>query len=309
MGVIYAIALNTFREAVRDRVLHGVLGAATFVLFFTLALAELSLNERARVVTDVGLASISLFSVIVAVFLGSSLLYKEIERKTLYVILPKPIKRWQFLLGKFVGIVLTSLVFICIMGAVQFHVSALQAGVASYVVLSVFFASLAVLGVLLAKVTDKTAVVVPWSISVLVAAIAMCARSEVAVAPIVATLVLCLGEVCLLASVALVFSSFSTPFLTGALTIGVWLVGRSADAMVDVRSNIVPLEIKRILGALAWVFPNFNLFVPSRQTLLVTAPDFGGPLVYVAQTMGYAVLASIVLLALASAIFERRDFI
>ena len=96
---IYAIALNTYREAVRDRVLFGVLVFAAGVLALTLALAELSLDQQMRVVTDVGLASISLFSVVVAIFLGSSLLYKEIERKTLYVILPKPIARFEFLLG------------------------------------------------------------------------------------------------------------------------------------------------------------------------------------------------------------------
>lgn len=93
MNRILAIALNTFREAVRDKVLYGVVGIASAFLVFTLALAELSLNQQARVVTDIGLASISVFSVVVAVFLGSSLLYKEIERKTLYVILPKPIER------------------------------------------------------------------------------------------------------------------------------------------------------------------------------------------------------------------------
>src|ERR1700759_2553055 len=123
---ILAVAVNTFREAVRDRVLNGVLGIALLVLVFTLALAELSLDQRSRIVLDIGLASISLFSVVMAVFLGSSLLYKEIERKTLYVILPKPIRRHEFLLGKYFGIVLTVTVFVAIMGAVQLCVSTLQ---------------------------------------------------------------------------------------------------------------------------------------------------------------------------------------
>src|SRR5688500_10306343 len=103
VGRVYAIAINTFREAVRDKVLYGVLGFGCLILLFTLAIAELSLNEQQRVIEDVGLASISLFSVIVSIFLGSSLLYKEIERKTLYVILPKPISRTEFLLGKYFG--------------------------------------------------------------------------------------------------------------------------------------------------------------------------------------------------------------
>ena len=118
MQRVLAVAVNTFREAVRDRVLYGVLGIATFVLVFTLVLAEVSLDQRLRIVLDVGLASISLFSVVVSIFLGSSLLYKEIERKTLYVILPKPIQRHEFLLGKYFGIVLTAFVFIALQGAV-----------------------------------------------------------------------------------------------------------------------------------------------------------------------------------------------
>ncbi len=124
----WAIAINTFREAVRDKVLHGVLGFACAILVFTLALAELSLHQQRRVVLDVGLASISFFSVVIAVFLGSSLLYKEIERKTLYVILPKPIRRHELLLGKYVGIVVTAAVFIGIMGAVQLWLTAVHAG-------------------------------------------------------------------------------------------------------------------------------------------------------------------------------------
>jgi len=110
MQAIVAVAVNTFREAVRDRVLYGVLGLASLVLLFTLVLAELSLDQQRRIVLDLGLASISLFSVLAAVFLGSSLLYKEIERKTLYVILPKPIRRHEFLLGKYFGIALTAFV-------------------------------------------------------------------------------------------------------------------------------------------------------------------------------------------------------
>ena len=123
---ILAIALNTFREAVRDRVLLGVVAVASGVLLFTLALGELSLEQEARVIEDIGLASISLFSVAVAVFLGSSLLYKEIERKTLYVILPKPVRRWEFLLGKLFGITATGVVFVATMGALQLLVMAAQ---------------------------------------------------------------------------------------------------------------------------------------------------------------------------------------
>src|SRR5688572_291952 len=193
-GRIWAIAINTFREAVRDRVLHGVLGLSSGVLLLTLALAELSLTEARRVVLDVGLASISLFSVIMAVFLGSSLLYKEIERKTLYVILPKPIRRHEFLLGKYFGIAITVFVFIAIMGAVQLGVTTflLRAELHWLAVLTLGLPAL--LGVAMWKTRDRTAVLVPWAAISLAAYAIVAGRAEVEVVPILFALVLVLGE-------------------------------------------------------------------------------------------------------------------
>src|ERR1041385_4907142 len=163
MRPIAAVAINTFREAVRDRVLYGVLGVATFVLVFTLVLAEVSLDQQRRIVLDVGLASISLFSVLVAIFLGSSLLYKEIERKTLYVILPKPIRRHEFLLGKYLGIALTGSVFVAIQGAVQLCVSSIQASANAWLVLAVALGMPALLALMMWRAPGNTALVVAWS--------------------------------------------------------------------------------------------------------------------------------------------------
>ena len=166
---VYAIAINTFREAVRDRVLYGVLGFACAILLFTLALAELSVHEQARVVSDVGLASISLFSVVVAIFLGSSLLYKEIERKTLYVILPKPVRRAEFLLGKYFGIFLTALVFVELMGALQLWITAIQAGASIPLALATLLGLALLLALSLFFARDRTSVLVPYSLVALTA--------------------------------------------------------------------------------------------------------------------------------------------
>ncbi|MFO0694802.1 MAG: ABC transporter permease subunit [Polyangiales bacterium] len=309
LGRIYAIALNTFREAVRDRVLYGVVACATAVLFFTLALGQLSLNQEERVVADIGLASISLFSVMVAVFLGSSLLYKEIERKTLYVILPKPIHREEFLLGKFFGIALTGIVFVAIMGTIQLWVMALQAGapVTTVGVLALLTVTAALVGAYFAP--DRTAIVPPWSLLAFVAAFVVASRTDAELAPVLAYLALTVGELVVLTALALFFSSFSTPFLTGLLSIGVWLVGRSADAMIRMPGRTLPVEVKKLLAAIAWVVPNFDLFVPGRHTLLVGSTDYGGPTTYVATSLGYAVFYSAVLLVVASLVLRRRDFV
>lgn len=308
MGRILAVAINTFREAVRDRVLYAVLGVATFVLLFTLVLAEVSLDQQKRIVLDVGLASISLFSVLVSVFLGSSLLYKEIERKTLYVILPKPIRRYEFLVGKYLGIVLTCTVFIAVQGAVQICVAALQAGVGPQILL-VLFGMPALLAVLAWRARDPAALALPWSLVALGAAVWIARGSGLDLAPVLAALALTVGEIIVLTAVALFFSAFSTPFLTALLTIGVWLAGRSADAMMTMKSHTIPEGVKLFLKQLARVWPNFNIFVPGRHTLEVTIAQGAGPLSYVANTLLYAVSYSVVVLILASLIFRRRDFL
>jgi len=301
-----AIALNTFREAVRDRVLYGVLGFAVAVLGFTLALAELSMQEQRRVVLDVGLASISLFSVIIAVFLGSSLLYKEIDRKTLYVILPKPVRRYELLVGKFLGITLTAVVFIGVMGAVQLFVTAIQAGAPSWVLILAPVALTIVLGITFYRASDRTSLAPAMSAIALTTMTGVCATTDAAVLPILEALALVVGEVILLASVAMLFGSFSTPFLTGAFTIGVWLLGRSADSMASMHSRVLPEALRTFLHGLAWVVPNFNLFVPSMHALDETVGALA-PGAYVGQSLAYAVLYASALLVVASALFERRD--
>ena len=306
---IYAIALNTYREAVRDRVLFGVLVFAAGVLALTLALGELSLDQQMRVVTDMGLASISLFSVVVAIFLGSSLLYKEIERKTLYVILPKPIARFEFLLGKYFGIVATCAVFIAIMGALQLLVTAIQAGASIALIVGVPIGLVACLGAGFLASKDRSLVVPIWSLLALGASAGVCSTVDVELFRLLASLVLNLGEVLILTAVALLFSSFSTPFLTGAFTFGVWLVGRAAHDMVAMKTHVLSPAMKTILGWLAEVVPNFNLFVPGRNTLVTKASTLGEPLTYLAMSMGYAILYAAATLVIAALIFRRRDFL
>jgi ABC-type transport system involved in multi-copper enzyme maturation permease subunit len=104
---ILAIALNTFREAVRDRILYTILVFALLLIGASVVLATLSIGQEGKIVKDLGLASSSLFGTFIAIFLGIGLVSKEIERRTLYAIVAKPIYRFQFLLGKYIGLVLT----------------------------------------------------------------------------------------------------------------------------------------------------------------------------------------------------------
>ncbi len=113
---VYAIARNTFREAVRDRVLYNLV---LFVLLLTagaIFLGELSAAQEAKIIIDLGLGAMLLFGTFIAIFVGTGLVYKEIERRTLYAILAKPVGRGEFLVGKYLGLALTLAVNVAVMG-------------------------------------------------------------------------------------------------------------------------------------------------------------------------------------------------
>src|SRR5688500_5114415 len=114
---VAAIARNTFREAVRDRVLYNLV---LFVLILTggaVFLGELSAAQEAKIIVDMGLSAALLFGVFIAIFVGVGLVYKEIERRTVYAIFAKPVGRGEFLVGKYAGLFLTLAVNVAVMGA------------------------------------------------------------------------------------------------------------------------------------------------------------------------------------------------
>jgi ABC-type transport system involved in multi-copper enzyme maturation permease subunit len=112
---ITAIARNAFREAVRDRVLYNLV---VFVLLLTAAsvfIGELSGGQERKIIVDLGLSAMLLFGVFIAIFVGVGLVYKEIERRTIYAVFSKPVGRGEFLVGKYLGLCLTLLVNVMVM--------------------------------------------------------------------------------------------------------------------------------------------------------------------------------------------------
>jgi ABC-type transport system involved in multi-copper enzyme maturation permease subunit len=112
---IRAIASNTFKEAIRDRILYLLLFFAAVCIAFSRLLALLTVGDRVKIIKDVGLSSLSLFGALMAILLGTGLVYKEIDKKTVYTILSKPIHRYQFLLGKYLGLILTLFIMLLLM--------------------------------------------------------------------------------------------------------------------------------------------------------------------------------------------------
>ena len=107
MSRVVVVALNTFREAVRDRVLYNLVFFALLMMAAAVAVGQISIGIEETVIVSLGLSAISVIGLLISIFIGVALVSKEMDKRTLYALLAKPVRRWEFLLGKFGGLVLT----------------------------------------------------------------------------------------------------------------------------------------------------------------------------------------------------------
>ena len=262
MSKIYAIAKNTFREAIRDRILYGFLFFAVCLILFSLIIGQLSLHEEIRATIDIGLAGVSFFSALMAIFLGITLLHKEIEKRTLYTVLAKSISRPAYLVGKFLGLVFTITVLIGLMAIIWIGVLYLQNGTPSG---ALFVALL---------------------------------------------LILC--ETVVVISMALFFTSFSSPFLSGLFCLGIFVAGRNADLIGELAKRDSMAWMAPFLNGVSTVLPNFYLFYPSGKMVegaWATAHSQFVASGYVVSAVGYGLAYTAGFLLLSIVLLRRRDFI
>jgi ABC-type transport system involved in multi-copper enzyme maturation permease subunit len=122
-----AVAVNTFREAIRDRVLYNLIFFALMMMGAAVLVGQISIGIERMVIINLGLSAISVFGLVMAVFIGVGLVSKEMEKRTLYSLLAKPVRRWEFLAGKYAGLLLTLIVNTSLMmlglAAALFYVS------------------------------------------------------------------------------------------------------------------------------------------------------------------------------------------
>ena len=122
-GRIATIANNTVREAVRNKVLYALVFFAVLLIGVGVLLSTLSYVEQERIIQDVGLSAIRLFSALISVFLGVGLIHKEVDRRTIYTIVTKSVARWEFLIGKYLGLVATVWMQVIVMSVAFLAVS------------------------------------------------------------------------------------------------------------------------------------------------------------------------------------------
>ena len=262
LGRIWAIALNTFREAARMRVLYGVLVLVVGANLFALVLGEMSYREEARVARDVGLAGMSLFGSLTAILLGLFLLYNEVQRRTIHAIVSKPIERWEFVVGKWLGMALVLSVLVGLFAVAMAAMLMLKGvGVSSVLVRATLLA---------------------WM------------------------------EVLTVAAIAIFFSSFSTPFLSGIFSLAMWVIGRLTPEIEDA-TKAAATWIKATARIALELTPDMNLFSPSGRVIEgAQHVSIHGDFVswtYVAMSALHGAGWIVGLLALACVLFHRRDFV
>ena len=107
MNAVLTIAGNTFRETVRNKIMANILLFAVAMVGITLIISNWSLDQQAKILKDFGLAAVSLFGLLIAMFVGVRTIYQEIEKRTIYMLVSKPIRRWKIIVGKYAGLAAT----------------------------------------------------------------------------------------------------------------------------------------------------------------------------------------------------------
>ena len=115
---VLAVAQNTFREAVRDKVLYVLLFFAATTILGSKALGWVSIGQDIKIVKDISLASVSIFGVLITIFTGTNLVYKEVDKRTIYTIICRPMARYEFILGKYLGMAFLLAVVTAVMAVV-----------------------------------------------------------------------------------------------------------------------------------------------------------------------------------------------
>lgn len=266
MKTIGSIAVNVFRESVRDKVLYNLVFFAILLILASYLISELTAGQDVKVIKDLGLSAIAIFGLFMAVFIGVGLVSKEVERRSIYSILAKPVGRRTFILGKYCGLVLTLAV----------NVAAMT--VSLYAVLALY-----------RWLTPN------WS------AIPEAPNLD----PALLKAIFCIFvELMLVTAVALVFSTFSTPMLSAALTIGLWVAGHFNADLKGFGSVVASPVAAALTRGLYYVIPNFAAF--DVKSAVVHGEHVAAS--YLLLTTGYGLAYIALLLTVSMFVFARRDF-
>jgi ABC-type transport system involved in multi-copper enzyme maturation permease subunit len=265
--VTAAIAVSVFRESVRDKVFYNLVLFSLLMIASSFLIGQLTAGQDVKIIKDLGLAATSMFGLFLAVFIGIGLVSKEVERRSIYSLLSKPITRAQLVLGKYCGLTLTLAVNMAVMAIALYTVLAYLA----------------------------------WGVPADIRA----AWDAPALDPaLIKAMLLIFAELALLTALALFFSTFSSPMLSAALTLGLYIVGHFSGDLRNFQQVVDSAAAVAVARGLYWVLPNLAQFDVKSDVVHGVAVPIG----YMAMTVAYAALYITMLLAIASLVFSRRDF-
>lgn len=254
------VAVHVFKESVRDRVLYGIVGFAILLVGASVLIGEITAGQDLKILKDLGLATIEMAGLAIAIFIGVGLVSREIERRSVYSLLAKPLPRWEFIVGKYAGLVATIAVNVCLMAAV-------------------LCALLAWIGWNAPDEVRRS-----W-------------EAPAADPAILLAVLFILAELALVTAFAVFFSTFSSSgLLSVVLTLGVWVAGLES---VDLRQfgEMAASPAGSVLSAIGWVVPAFSaldikaaVVHGQHVPLALVAMRMLYAAVYCAVTVGAAVL-------------------
>jgi Cu-processing system permease protein len=252
------VAGAAFKESVRDRVPYSMVMFAVLMMAASYLISQLTAGQDLKIIKDLGLAALSIFGLLIAVFIGIGLVSKEVEKKSVFALLTKPVTRTQFILGKYLGLVTTLVVNLTVMT------------VAYYAVL------------LYMDMTSTATMKAGWP------APALDPRLLVAIVLIVA-------ELALVTAVALFFSTFSSPLLAALLTIGLWVAGHFNSDLRQFENVMDVKAVAWIARGVYYLLPNlapFNVKAEVVYGMPVAASHVGYTLLYAVIYSGVLLTAA-----------------
>ncbi len=264
---IHHVAVHVFKESVRDRVLYSVVLFAALLMTSAFLIAQLTAGQDLKIIKDIGLTAISVFGLFIAIFIGVALVSKEVEKRSIYALLAKPVRRQELIAGKFAGLALTLAVNVAIMSAVFFVVLAYYHWIEPENFKRVWEA----------PAVDPRLLIPIFLIYL---------------------------QLLIVTAIALFFSTFASPLLAAAFTLGLWVAGHfSAD--LKALDEVVEAPVASALGTvLYYVLPNLSAF--DVKALVVHGRPVAAGLVAINALYAAAFIG--VLLIGATLIFARRDF-
>ncbi|MFQ5949464.1 MAG: ABC transporter permease [Nitrospiria bacterium] len=253
MKAVWAIAVNTFKEAIRNKILYSLIFFALVMMGVSLVLDQVTVGQRSKIIKDMGLASVNLFGVLIAIVVGIGLVSKEIERRTIYPLLAKPVHRSQFLIGKYLGIGLTLGVETVLMTFFLFLLVWLYEGAIDLILLNAIF--------------------------------------------------LIFIEISVVAAAAILFSTFSTPFLSGMFTFAVYVIGHLTEDLNRIGIISGNFVLQKFTSFFYYILPNLENF-NIKGEVVYRLPIAPGKILLSAS---YG-LVYILLMIASAALFQKRDF-